>query len=175
MDTDTEDRARTKIYNVHGVLFFGSASRFLELFDAENDPEEVQLIFESSYVSDYSAIEALNKLGERYAGLGKRVTLQLLHPGNSRIVEKAKNLLVKELTLEMGGGRVLDEASGRRNIEGYGTTQSFLAREGGAAAVPLLAEEASGSLHLRVAAAGAAGVTAAPALPVAAPSSEEPC
>lgn len=123
VQTDPEDRAGVKYYDVRGVLFFGSASRFLELFDAESDPEEVQLIFESSYVSDYSAVEALNKLGERYAKLGKRVTLQLLHPNNSKIVEKAQNLLVKELTLETG--RVLDEASSHRNIEGYGPTQSF--------------------------------------------------
>jgi len=126
VETDAEDRAKVKFYDVHGVLFFGSASRFLELFDAESDPEEVHLIFESSYVSDYSAVEALNKLGERYAEFGKRVTLHLLHPGNSRIVEKAQNLLVKELTLETSGGRVLDEASSRRNIESYGSTQSFV-------------------------------------------------
>jgi len=126
VETDAEDRTKVKFYDVHGVLFFGSASRFLELFDAESDPEEVHLIFESSYVSDYSAVEALNKLGERYAEVGKRVTLHLLHPGNSRIVEKAQNLLVKELTLETSGSRVLDEASSRRNIESYGSTQSFV-------------------------------------------------
>jgi len=155
VETDAEDRAKVKFYDVHGVLFFGSASRFLELFHAEEDPEEVHLIFESSYVSDYSAVEALNKLGERYAELGKRVTLQLLHPGNSRIVEKAQNLLVKELTLEAGGRRVLEEASDRRNIESYGATQSFAARgDSAAAAVP---PEASGSsLRLRSAAAAAA-------------------
>merc|ERR1719188_1951620 len=116
-EQDAEGRGQVKVYDVRGVLFFGSASRFLELFDVEADPEEVRLVFESSYVSDYSAVEALNKLGERYAELGKRVTLQLLHPGNSRIVEKAQNLLVKELTLEAGGRRVLEEASDRRNIE----------------------------------------------------------
>merc|ERR1719373_92385 len=154
VETDAEDRATAKFYDVHGVLFFGSASRFLELFDAENDPEEVHLIFESSYVSDYSAVEALNKLGERYAELGKRVTLQLLHPGNSRIVEKAQNLLVKELTLDAGGRRVLEEASDRRNIESYGATQSFLARGEGAAATPV--REAGGSLRSRAAAAALA-------------------
>jgi len=154
VEMDAEDRVKTKFYDVHGVLFFGSASRFLELFDAENDPEEVHLIFESSYVSDYSAVEALNKLGERYAELGKRVTLQLLHPGNSRIVEKAQNLLVKELTLESGGRRVLDEGSDRRNIQSYGATQSFVVQGEGVAAGG--APEASGSLRLRAAAAAPA-------------------
>merc|ERR1712039_833057 len=91
---DTEGTAQVKVYDVRGVLFFGSTSKFLELFDAEGDPEEVRLVFESSYIADYSAVDALNKLGERY---GKRVTLQLLHPGSSRIVHKAANLLVREI------------------------------------------------------------------------------
>jgi len=120
---DAEGRVRTKIYDVQGVLFFGSASTFLELFDVEGDPEDVRLIFESSYISDYSAVEALNKLGERYGELGKRVTLQLLHPGSSRIVDKAANLLVKEVTLASDGERILDSPRFRRHIEGY--TQSF--------------------------------------------------
>jgi len=105
------------------VLFFGSASKFLELFDVEADPEEVRLVFESSYISDHSALEALNKLGERYGELGKRVTLQLLHPGSSRIVHKAENLLVKELTLASASERLLDSPRYRRNVESF--RQSF--------------------------------------------------
>lgn len=125
---DAEGTCRAKVYDVRGVLFFGSASAFLELFDVENDPEEVKVIFEASYIADFSAVEALNKLGERYGELGKRVTLQLLHPGSSRIVDKASNLLVKELTLSSEDDRVLASPRFRHNIEGY--TQSFEAADG---------------------------------------------
>jgi len=124
LQLDAEGNERTKIYNVHGVLFFGSAGAFLDLFDVEHDPLEVQIIFESSYIADFSALEALNKLGERYGELGKHVRLQLLHPGSSRIVDKAANLLVKELTLSGEGDRVLDSPRFRHNIEGY--SQSFV-------------------------------------------------
>merc|ERR1712039_919691 len=111
------------IYDVHGVLFFGSAAAFLDLFDVTNDPQEVRVVFESSYIADFSALETLNKLGERYGELGKRVTLQLLHPGSSRIVDKASNLLVKELTLAAEDEKLLDSPSFHHHIEGY--TQSF--------------------------------------------------
>merc|ERR1712039_180488 len=125
VEHDAEGREQVKVYDVRGVLFFGSASKFLELFDVEADPEEVRLVFESSYISDHSALEALNKLGERYGELGKRVTLQLLHPGSSRIVHKAENLLVKELTLASASERLLDSPRYRRNVEGF--RQSFTA------------------------------------------------
>lgn len=125
VERDAEGRAQVKVYHVHGVLFFASAAAFLDLFDAEGDPEEVRVVFETSYISDFSALEALNKLGERYAQLGKRITLQLLHPGSSRIVDKAANLLVKEITVSTEGSRVLDTPSFRHHIEGY--RQSFAA------------------------------------------------
>jgi len=123
LEQDAEGRQCVKIYSVQGVLFFGSVCTFLDLFDVEGDPQDVRIIFESSYISDFSALEALNKLGERYGDLGKRVTLQLLHPGSSRIVDKAANLLVKELVLATDD-RVLDSPSFRHHIEGY--TQSFV-------------------------------------------------
>jgi SulP family sulfate permease len=118
-ELDAEGRMRVKVYDVRGILFFGSTSKFLELFDAQGDPEEVRLVFESSYIADYSAVDALNKLGERYGELGKRVTLQLLHPGSSRIVHKAANLLVREITLSSAKERVLDSPRYRLHVEGF--------------------------------------------------------
>mmetsp|Transcript_150972 Transcript_150972/g.366679 ORF Transcript_150972/g.366679 Transcript_150972/m.366679 type:complete len:512 (-) Transcript_150972:360-1895(-) len=125
LETDAEGTAHTKVYTVQGVLFFGSVARFLEFFDAENDPAHARLIFESGYIADYSALEGLNKLGERYGQLGKKITLQLLHPGSSRIVDKAANLLVKELCLSLKQERVLDQLRSRRHIEGFDQSFSF--------------------------------------------------
>merc|ERR1711933_576061 len=121
---DAEGTEQVKIYSVHGVLFFGSAGAFLDLFDVEHDPEEVRIVFESSYIADYSALDALNKLGERYGELGKRVTLQLLHPRSSRIVHKAANLLVREITLSSAQETVLRSPRYRHRVEGF--SQSFV-------------------------------------------------
>merc|ERR1712176_257364 len=120
---NAESGQNVKIYSVQGVLFFGSAATFLDCFDVEGDPEEVRIIFDSGYISDFSALEALNKLGERYGELGKRVTLQLLHPGSSRIVDKAANLLVKEVVLDAVDEKELHSPRFHHHIEGY--TQSF--------------------------------------------------
>merc|ERR1712039_568026 len=118
-DIDAEGRTRVKVYDIRGVLFFGSSSKFLELFDAEGDPEEVRLVFESSYVADYSAVDALNKLGEHYGELGKRVTLQLLHPGSSRIVHKASSLLVREIVLSSAEETILHSPPFHHHVEGF--------------------------------------------------------
>merc|ERR1712060_768741 len=106
-----------KFYDIHGVLFFGSCTQFLSLFDAEGDPDDVRLVFHAGYIADYSAIEALNKLGERYGAYGKRVRLQQLKPGSGRVVNKAGGLLVKELEVSMETGELLPTEREHLNVE----------------------------------------------------------
>merc|ERR1711972_677587 len=106
-----------KFYDMHGVLFFGSCSEFLALFDAEADPDDVRLVFHAGYIADYSAIEALNKLGERYGAYGKRVRLQQLKPGSGRVVNKAGGLLVKELEVSMESDELLPAEREHLNVE----------------------------------------------------------
>ncbi|MDB5018883.1 MAG: sodium-independent anion transporter, partial [Pedobacter sp.] len=71
------DEHGVKHYEIFGPLFFGSVTGFNEKFDVAADPEEVIIDFRESRVSDMSAIDALNKLTQRYARLGK--TLHLRH------------------------------------------------------------------------------------------------
>mmetsp|Transcript_82021 Transcript_82021/g.240787 ORF Transcript_82021/g.240787 Transcript_82021/m.240787 type:complete len:632 (-) Transcript_82021:19-1914(-) len=108
-----------KVYEVHGILFFGSTSKFLELFDEENDPEVVHLVFEAGYIMDFSALEALNKLGERYGALGKRLTLQELKPRSSRLVSNAAGLLVEEITLSGDGEEVVPQEREHLHVERF--------------------------------------------------------
>lgn len=67
-----------KLYEIYGPLFFGSTTTFAEKFDVGGDPEHVVIDFEESRVSDMSAIDALNKITERYAKVGKKVHLRYL-------------------------------------------------------------------------------------------------
>lgn len=71
------DEDGVKHYEIYGPLFFGSVAVFSEKFDPQNDPKEVIVDFAESKVVDHSAIEALNKLTERYLKVGK--TLHLRH------------------------------------------------------------------------------------------------
>ncbi|MEZ8739129.1 SulP family inorganic anion transporter [Photobacterium swingsii] len=87
------DENGSKIYEVNGPLFFGSASHFLELFDAKNDPKDVIIDFAKSRVSDHSAIEAIDTIAERYASQGKTLHIRHLSQECRSLLKKAGNLV----------------------------------------------------------------------------------
>lgn len=61
-----------KVYEVDGPMFFGSASTFPNNFDYVNDPEEVEVVFTSTYPLDYSSYVALEKVKAEYEKVGKK-------------------------------------------------------------------------------------------------------
>jgi len=69
--SDAKDGSR--VYQLHGPLFFGSIANFRDLFDPKNDPEDVVIDFGDSRVWDHSALEAIDALATRYTDLGKRL------------------------------------------------------------------------------------------------------
>ncbi|PJJ80473.1 SulP family inorganic anion transporter [Mucilaginibacter auburnensis] len=69
------DDKGVKHYEIFGPLFFGSVTAFNDKFDVINDPAEVMIDFKDSRVADMSAIEALNKLTEKYKKSGKKLHL----------------------------------------------------------------------------------------------------
>jgi len=83
----------SKHYEVIGPLFFGSVTGFSEKFDVMNDPDEVIIDFKESRVADHSAIEALNKLTERYAKQGKKVHLRYLSKDCKQLLENASDII----------------------------------------------------------------------------------
>ena len=87
------DEDGTKHYEIYGPLFFGSVAAFNEKFDVLNDPNEVVIDFEESRVVDMSAIEALNKITERYQKVGKKVHLKHLSPDCRRLLANAETLI----------------------------------------------------------------------------------
>ena len=82
-----------KIYELSGPLFFGSAQRFQELFDPQNDPDEVVVDFYDSRVADHSGIEAIDTLAERYERHGKSLHLKHLSQECRDLLEKAGDLV----------------------------------------------------------------------------------
>ncbi len=87
------DEQGWKHYEIFGPLFFGSISVFNEKFDVQNDPDQVVIDFSESRVVDMSAIEALNKLTERYAKAGKKVHLRHLSKDCTALLEKASAII----------------------------------------------------------------------------------
>ena len=99
-DNATRIRARkqtdengAKIYELFGPLFFGSVNTFNDKFDISSDPQEVILDFKESRVVDMSAIEALNKLTERYAQAGKKIQLKHLSPDCKKLLKNADKII----------------------------------------------------------------------------------
>ncbi|MDU9393961.1 SulP family inorganic anion transporter [Pseudomonas sp. zfem002] len=76
----------SKLYRVHGTLFFASSTAFLNQFDPAGDPPQVTLDCQHLSFVDYSAIAALMTLRERYAKAGKH--LRVVH-----LSERCKQLL----------------------------------------------------------------------------------
>lgn len=87
------DENGVKYYEIYGPLFFGSVTVFNEKFDVLNDPEQVVIDFEESRIVDMSAIEAVNKITERYAKVGKKVHLKHLSKDCRRLLDKADAII----------------------------------------------------------------------------------
>lgn len=87
------DENGVKHYEMFGPLFFASTTAFAEKFDVQNDPDEVIIDFEESRVVDMSAIEALNKITERYQKAGKKIHLKHLSPDCRKLLQNADKLI----------------------------------------------------------------------------------
>lgn len=87
------DENGVKHYEIYGPLFFGSVTAFNEKFDVLNDPYEVIIDFSESRVVDMSAIEALNKITERYLKVGKKIHLKHLSPDCKRLLKNADSII----------------------------------------------------------------------------------
>ncbi len=89
----TVDENGIKLYEIYGPLFFGSVTAFNEKFDVLNDPEVVIIDFKESRVVDMSAIEALNKITERYHKVGKKVHLRHLSNDCKQLLKNADEII----------------------------------------------------------------------------------
>ena len=84
----------SKIYEIEGPLFFGSADGFDELFQPATDPHLIIVDFARSRVVDQSALQAIEKLAAKYETVGKRLQLRHLTPDCHRLLNKAGQLIV---------------------------------------------------------------------------------
>ena len=87
------DAQGVKYYEIYGPLFFGSITAFNEKFDVVNDPQEVIIDFKESRVVDMSAIEALNKITERYLKMGKKLHLRHLSKDCQILLKNADKII----------------------------------------------------------------------------------
>ncbi len=79
----------TKVYEIWGPLFFGSTQMFVSKFDVAGDPENVEIDFMESRVSDYSGIEAISGIVEKYEKEGKKIALKHLSSDCKKLLNKS--------------------------------------------------------------------------------------
>lgn len=82
-----------KIYKIHGPLFFGSTKAFLDIFDIEHDPKHIIINFKKSRIADMSAIEAINKITERYKKKWKKVRITHVSTDSKKLLKNAETLV----------------------------------------------------------------------------------
>ena len=87
------DKHGIKHYEIFGPLFFGSTTLFATKFEVEIDPSEVIIDFAESRIMDQSAIEAINKVSDRYSAAGKRLHLRHLSADCARLIRRADILI----------------------------------------------------------------------------------
>ena len=81
-----------KHYEIYGPLFFGSTTLFLSKFEVSEDPDEVIIDFKESRIMDQSAIEAINKLDEKYLKAGKKIHLRHLSTDCIHLIKRADKI-----------------------------------------------------------------------------------
>jgi SulP family sulfate permease len=87
------ENEKTKVYVLHGQLFFASINKFKDLFDPKNDPEDVVIDFQHSRVWDHSALEEIDALAERYQRNGTKLHLKHLSADCCVLLRKAGSMV----------------------------------------------------------------------------------
>ena len=85
--TETDD-GRTRVYTVHGQLFFVSADLFTSGFEFHGHPEKVTIDLSQARVWDITAVEAIDKAVFRYRKSGADVQVIGMSEACSTLVEK---------------------------------------------------------------------------------------
>ena len=85
------------VYKVYGPLFFGSITTFVDRFVVEKDQSNVYIDFTESRVADMSAIEAIQKISDKYKTDGKHVKIGGLSADSALLLRNADALLSVEI------------------------------------------------------------------------------
>ncbi len=91
--TTGKDEKGTRVYSLHGPLFFGSVQSFQTLFTPKEDPDHIIIDFQNARVWDHSALNAIDELGEKYNTLGKKLQLVHLSADCKLLLKKASHMV----------------------------------------------------------------------------------
>merc|ERR1719354_997623 len=109
-----------KIYNLKSHLLFSSATSFQEMFNPDEDPDNIEIHFHQGAVSDYTALHTLSTIDERYERAGKHAKFVITNVKSVRMVQKATGLLKRFEVEEKMGEITVDEVNPLLNVQKRG-------------------------------------------------------
>ncbi|MBC3765738.1 SulP family inorganic anion transporter [Neptunicella marina] len=87
------DKDGWKVYELDGPLFFGSVLHFKDLFNPEQDPEDVVIDFKDSRIWDSSGVDALDGLADKYEEAGKKLHIRHISSECRGLLRKAEKFV----------------------------------------------------------------------------------
>ncbi|MEV4343605.1 SulP family inorganic anion transporter [Actinoplanes sp. NPDC049596] len=83
----------TRIYHVHGELFFASSNDLVHQFDYAGDPGRVVIDMSAAHIWDASSVAALDAITTKYESRGKRAEIIGLNEASTRFHENLSGKL----------------------------------------------------------------------------------
>ena len=83
--TVLDPEGTTRIYFVHGELFFASSNDLVYQFDYADDPDSVIIDLTAAHIWDASSVAALDAITTKYASRGKTVDIVGLNKASARM------------------------------------------------------------------------------------------
>lgn len=111
------DAMNNKVYKIDGPLFFASIRNFQDIFTPREDTDDVVVDFKNSRIADHSAIEAIDKLAERYDRAGKRLHLKHLSRECRLLLRKAGPLVEVNVVEDPDYHVAVDNAADKVNAK----------------------------------------------------------
>jgi len=111
------DDNKNKVYEIDGPLFFASIKNFQDIFTPREDTNDVIVDFKNSRIADHSAIEAIDKLADRYDRAGKRLHLKHLSRESRLLLQKAGPLVEVNVLEDPEYHIAADNVAGKINLK----------------------------------------------------------
>ena len=82
------------VYDIHGPLFFASATHFVALFQVAEDPDTVIIDFKDSRIVDQSALQAIADVAKNYNAVGKTVLLRHISQDCQQLLQRSGQIII---------------------------------------------------------------------------------
>ena len=82
-----------KIYTLSGPLLFSNSNRLSSIFNWNGDPDSVEVHLQNCTVYDFTAMNQLNKIAEKYRKKDKQIHLKHINIATMKSLDKARELV----------------------------------------------------------------------------------